>query len=189
MFTNPFGKFLDVCSKAASLSPLLSTCFAAFFLSFAWTLAWLGVFFVATWLFDMQTRAADFVNILWLSIAAESFIRWAENTNFIAAFSKPLEDSPTGDNQGFRLSRALVLSVAILAAMFSIDKVLESFGFKSDKYVFSGQNGVNSEEAVWSMVSGWWSLLFHEYVITFVVLGICMRAIIYKRPHTYLGKE
>lgn len=180
---NPFGRFLDFTRELLVRAPMLSTLSAALFLSTLWTFAWLVVFFGSTWIFDLTTKPRDFVCIFWLSIASESLIRWAENTNFVAALSKPRAANATGDNQDFRLPRAVIIFLLILVAMFVMNEYMEKTGMAESDLFFAGQNGHHSIQAMYDMLAVWWSVATHANVSLPLMIGTLLRAMIYKRSH------
>ncbi|WP_299553923.1 hypothetical protein [uncultured Tateyamaria sp.] len=137
-------------------------------------------------MFDLTTQAADFVVIFWLSIAAESIIRWAENTNFIASLSKPFDDSPRGDNQDFRLKNASSLLILVLCLMFFLNAYLERYGVRASGLQFMGQNGDHSPAAFEKMVQGWLEVAANSNVYFPMLFGTLLRAKIYKRSHSAL---
>jgi len=181
---NYFGLSLEFSANQLRKLPLISTWFAAFFLSTVWTISWLIVFFATTWFFNLKTNATDLINVFWLSIAAEAVIRWAENSNFVAAISKPLESEPRGDNQDFRLTRALILFLAALVGMFFFDFYLEKIGLKGGNFFFHGQGSLNGYDQVNNMVITWWNTISTTGISAPLVVGLALRAVIYKRSHS-----
>ncbi len=180
---NPPGRILEVIEKHLTRFPWVSTWFAALFLSTLWTLAWLVIFFLTTWVFDLSTKPRDFVCVFWLSIAAESLIRWAENTNFVAAISKPFETNAMGDNQDFRLPKASKIFFSILLLTFLMKEFMIKSGMMESPLLFTGQNGHHTLYAMSSMVSGWWTTATQSSVFPPLVVGTLLRATIYKRSH------
>lgn len=188
---NYVGLFFEKLKSIFRSLPWVSTWFAALFLSGLWTLVWLIVFFSSTWLFDLSTTASVFVNIFWLSVAAEALIRWAENTNFVAALAKPHQNKPRGDNTDYRLPRAVILTFSSLILMFVLDKYQNFSGFRGSLPPFAGQNGIHSNEAIWAMLVHWNRTLADYNVLLPIALGTFLRACIYKRSHekTLLTEE
>lgn len=183
MIHNYFGSFLSWLAKVLNKQPFVSTWIAAMFLSSVWTVAWLFVFFASTWFFDLETTAADLVNIFWLSIAAEAAIRWAENTNFVAQLSKPHDPNASGDNSDFRLVKALALFASSLALMFFFDFYMESIGIKEKNEIFYGQKGQIGYNHVTNMVYTWGSIISSSGIATPMLVGTLLRSWIYKRSH------
>jgi hypothetical protein len=183
--SNPFGLFLEWFASRVRRFPKFSTWFAAVFLSVVWTIAWLAVFFLSTWQFDLSTQPRDLVTIFWLSVAAEAVIRWAENTNLIARLSKPYldVDKAHGDNFDFHWKKAIVLVGAAILLMFIIALGYEQLVPVGEIKSFDGQNGQVGWEIFKAMVVSWWSSLTDANVFTLLLLGTLFRAIIYKRSH------
>lgn len=121
--------------------------------------------------------------MFWLSIAAGSIIRWAENSNFVAAMSKPHEAHPKGDNQDFRLSRAFPLFFGAVSGMFFFDAVIESIGLKNGDYFFDGHGPENSFAHVNAMLISWYDTMLQHGVWAPLLTGTMLRALIYKRSH------
>ena len=100
--------------------PELSTTIAAGYLALIWILAWIIIFFLSTWLIDISTSKKGFILALWLAVVAETIIRYVENLDGVAYFSKPLELDPKGDNKDFTFARMLILLfVGLTLAFFS----------------------------------------------------------------------
>ena len=183
MQKNPFGRTVDCLQSNMRKFPLFSTWSAAFILSFLWTFAWVIVFFLTTWLLDLKTSPADLVVVFWASIAAEAIIRWAENTNFVAAISKPHEQSPMGDNQDFRLVKASFILMCIVVSMFLLREVLVRTGSYDGSQFLMGQNGEHTTDGFKSMLTSWYVVSLQTSVFFPMLLGTVFRAIIYKRSH------
>lgn len=178
---NPFGRFLDKVAFGLRRFPSLSTWCAALFLSFVWTVGWLGVFALSTWKLNLETSVKDFVNLFWLSIAAEAIIRWAENTNFVSKLAKPHVPNATGDNADFSWKRALSLFFTFLFMMFFLNDLMISLGMEKESLVFEGIGEQNGEEFFGAMLKRWYELFTDTAVVTLVILGTLARSMIYKR--------
>lgn len=178
---NPFGSILIGYKDRIRNYPQISVWVAALFLSSLWTFAWLLVFFITTWKFNLTTKPIDFICIFWLSIAAEALIRWAENTNFIASLAKPHEEDARGDNQDFRFPRASLLFVVLVLAMYMLSDFFYFAGLDETPFAFSGQGNERSINAIKGMMWDWWETATQANVFTPVLVGTLLRAIIYKR--------
>lgn len=150
-------------------------------LSVAWTIAWCVVFFFTTWVLDLETTAYAFVCIFWVSIGAESIIRWAENTNFVAKLAKPHEHAPKGDNEDFKWPRAVSLFLLILVIMFFYKEFHVQTGSTFSYGSFLGQNGSHNLESFFEMIKSWRDVATTANVATPILIGTLYRAIIYKR--------
>jgi len=180
---NPFSWLLGTIVSVLTKYPIVSTSFAALYLSSIWTLAWLFVFFLSTWWFDLSTSSQDFVNVFWLSIAAEAVIRWAENTNFIARLSKPYVKNAIGDNADYTFVVAGFLLFLSVTIMLFYDKFFERLGLSASDGSFIGQGIENGIEPLKNMIDNWMLTGSDNNVVTWLLLGTLFRAIIYKRNH------
>ena len=112
------SKYLNIIPKWRSQNPYKSTWLAAFALAISWVAVWLLVFSFSTVILGLSTGIITFIMFFWLSILAESYIRYMENTNFIAKFSKPLTHQALGDNRDFDSKRASLLFFMGLTGLF-----------------------------------------------------------------------
>lgn len=164
--------------------PLLSTLFAATALSACWTTVWILVFLASTWILGAQTGVTAFVLAYWLSVAAESVIRWAENTRFIAYFSKPLIQDPIPDNYDYNWDRAVLLLLLqffiVSVYLFLSHRIPELFAF--ERYQFAGQTGTGLDSFN-KMIENWKNGIFQQSVFLSLTIGFFFRIAIYKRSH------
>jgi len=133
---------------------------------------------------DIETTAEAFVFTFWIGVAAESSIRWAENTQTIAILSKPLNPKAKGDNQDFRLRKAwgIMLSLFAIVAtyMFLVSQMPDVFALEPTKK-FTGQNGGRSSMVTLSMAQNWVEILRDPKFTIPLLIGAVFRAAIYKR--------
>ena len=164
--------------------PLLSTLCAAIFLAGCWTIFWLVVFFVSTWVLGYETGPTAFILAFWLSVGAEAVIRWLENTDFVAFYGKPFDASPKGDNQDFQIAKAaLCLCLLIIFAalyLFLSFAIPDVFGIAQPN--FAGQPE-RSLKGFLEMLTNWWNGVFSASVSLSIVAGFIFRVAIYKRSH------
>ena len=126
--------------------PEVSTWLAAAWLSICWIFVWLTIFFFTTLFLGLQTGLIAFVMTLWLSILAEAYIRYLENTDKVAKYSKPKEVNPTGDNQDFTkdtvrnvsLKGIIILLVVVVGLVLSGERIM-GFTPHPDQLKFEGQ--------------------------------------------------
>lgn len=180
---NPIRNFQRKIREKIRAFPLFSTFLAATILAVTWSVVWLTVFFVSTWLFDLTTTAHDFIYLFWLSIAAEAIIRWSENTSFIARLAKPSEDNPRGDNSDFSFGKAVLLLLAGCTMMFFADKYFTDTGMKDSPLFFLGPNGASGPGVLNAMVQHWIDILLTANLSIPLLVGTALRVIIYKRSH------
>jgi hypothetical protein len=112
------NKWLVNLARFVRSKPELSTMVAALYLALVWILAWIIIFFLSTWLIDISTSKKGFILALWLAVVAETIIRYVENIDGVAYFSKPFESEPKGDNKDFTFARMLILLFAGLTLAF-----------------------------------------------------------------------
>jgi hypothetical protein len=174
-------------AKSIRKHPELSTYIASFFLSIIWLLAWLIIFFLSTWLIDITTGTKGFILALWLAVVAESVIRYVENLDGIAFFSKPNEKSPRGDNKDFTFMRMILLlfigmSFAFFFQFLSSDAIAI---FESTDTLFVGQK-IPGRHGFIIMINAWSNTLLNDGQIGLaLVLSFLFRIAIYKRnPNT-----
>lgn len=167
-------------------TPIVSTLLASFALSSIWLLVWLFVFFLSTWLVNIETSKGAFIMVLWLSVAAESVIRFFENTDGIAFFAKPHEVDATGDNKDFKSTKMAILLLTGLVLVFlyrsliSEDMKMISF---DPPYQFTGMNGGTGILAFKEMLLNWLDCMQDSVIITSIVVSFLFRVVIYKRSH------
>jgi len=164
--------------------PRISTWLSAIMLSGVWTAVWLIVFFLATWSLGLETGSLAFILAFWLSVVAEILIRKAENTNFNALLSKPLEKKPVADNKDFTPERAAILLLILLVLIllyFLLANQMPDI-LRIDAPSFSGLQEKNSS-GVRAMVDEWYQILSATEVSLPLSVGIFFRAWIYKRSH------
>lgn len=169
--------------------PGKSAWLGAYILSFAWTGIYFLVFFLFTWFMDLSTPSMTLIVGLWLSIIAEAYIRYLENSDNTAKFNKPLSKSRKGDNQDFTAgwSRQLIFGGLIvlffmgwvLRMVFDIDyfdpKVQSNYG------IFKGQQGDRGLEAFFMMVTSWITAMKNVLFLLGLLACLTYRALIYKR--------
>ncbi len=179
--------------------PEWATWYGALCLAGAWTGVFMIVFFISTLFLNLQTHVVNFFVALWLSIIAEVFIRWLENCNAAAAFSKPLEREPVGDNTDFSLSymwQLLVLGLFIfvlaLVVIVLAGYEFQSLEVQSSMGTFHGpifEECSTTDPIVCSqgdpdfkrMFATWWDSMFAwKFALPFVIC-VLMRARVYKR--------
>lgn len=164
--------------------PFWSTVYAAAILSTIWATFWLIVFFLSTWILGYETGQTAFILAFWLSVGAEAVIRWAENTDYIAKYSKPNDLYPKGDNQDFRLPKALLCLLSLLVMMFVYlflaRNIPDLFGI--DIQPFGGQPE-KSVAGFIKMLSNWKNGLLTPGVTLSLLAGFIFRIVIYKRNH------
>tara|TARA_B110000967_G_C18667857_1_gene451515 strand:- start:116 stop:718 length:603 start_codon:yes stop_codon:yes gene_type:complete len=172
--------------------PKLSTYIASSFLSIVWLLAWLIIFFLSTWLIDITTGTKGFILALWLAVVAESVIRYVENLDGIAFFSKPNQDRPKGDNKDFTFMKMMLLlfigmSFAFFFQFLSSDAIAI---FESTDTLFVGQK-IPGRDGFICMINAWSYTLLHDGQIGLaLVLSFLFRIAIYKRsPNSSEVKE
>lgn len=170
-------------AKSIRRHPELSTYIASLFLSIIWLLAWLIIFFLSTWLIDITTGTKGFILALWLAVVAESVIRYVENLDGIAFFSKPNERYPKGDNKDFTFMRMMLLlfigmSFAFFFQFLSSDSIAI---FESTDTLFVGQKTPGREGFI-SMINAWGNTLLNDGQIGLaLILSFLFRIAIYKR--------
>lgn len=170
-------------AKSIRRHPELSTYIASLFLSIIWLLAWLIIFFLSTWLIDITTGTKGFILALWLAVVAESVIRYVENLDGIAFFSKPNERYPKGDNKDFTFMRMMLLlfigmSFAFFFQFLSSDSIAI---FESTDTLFVGQK-IPGREGFISMINAWGNTLLNDGQIGLaLILSFLFRIAIYKR--------
>lgn len=172
-----------IAEKIRSFS-LVSTLLAAAILSASWTIIWLLVFFISTWVLDLKTAANAFILAYWLSVAAESIIRLMENSDKIAYFAKPHIENASGDNKDYTwIKSILIFSVGILTVFFAIflsHRMTDIFTV--DGIEFLGQVGRTSE-TFYAMLANWADGINNEGVAASLGVGFVLRCFIYKRSH------
>ena len=163
--------------------PELSTYIASLFLSIVWLLAWLIIFFLSTWLIDITTGTKGFILALWLAVVAESVIRYVDNLDGIAFFSKPNERSPKGDNKDFTFMRMMLLLFIGMSFAFFF-QFLSSAPiaiFESTDTLFVGQKTPGRHGFI-VMINAWGNTLLNDGQVRLaLVLSFLFRIAIYKR--------
>lgn len=163
--------------------PQLSTIMAAFYLAMIWLLTWIIIFFLSTWLIDITTGKKGFILAIWLAVVAESIIRYVENLDSVAYFSKPMEHYPKGDNKDFTFGRMLLLlfmglSCAFFFQFLSSDEIAI---YHSSESLFIGQKEPG-REGFFAMLERWSYTLVHDGEIQLaLLLSLLFRIAIYKR--------
>jgi hypothetical protein len=163
--------------------PELSTTIAAGYLALIWILAWIIIFFLSTWLIDISTSKKGFILALWLAVVAETIIRYVENLDGVAYFSKPLEIYPKGDNKDFTFARMLILlfvglTLAFFFQFLSSDSIALT---ESNDALFVGQK-LAGREGFSAMLTNWGDTLISDGEIQLALfLSLLFRIAIYKR--------
>lgn len=163
---------------------LLSTLFAAAILSGTWTITWLFVFFLSTFILEFKTDQSAFILAFWLSIAAEALIRWAENTDLVARLGKPHEIAAQGDNLDFGLTKALLclfaMVVFVSGYLFLAERIPEVFEFGDTPF---GGQPTRDLAGFQGMLQNWWVGVTSPAVSISLGVGFLFRIVIYKRSH------
>ena len=163
--------------------PELSTTVAALYLALVWILSWITIFFLSTWLIDISTSKEGFILALWLAVVAETIIRYVENIDGVAYFSKPFELNPKGDNKDFTFARMLILLfIGLTLAFFFQFLSSDTIGItgKNDA-LFVGQQ-LAGRDGFSSMLSSWGETLMYDGEIQLsLFLSLLFRIAIYKR--------
>lgn len=193
--------------KWQSFHPVRSTFFVALALSMIWTGVWLFIFLSTTMVLNLETPVPIFVITLWFSVVAEATIRYFENANYIAKWSKPHEEDAKGDNQDFTGELAMrytvffgmvpffafllfwLLSGLSIEELKCIEGVLISDEADSGAEVqmtcvggaFMGPGSNPDPSTSKAMVFSWWNSLTSVTGGLGLIVCILMRTAIYKR--------
>lgn len=167
--------------------PEVSTLLAAAFLAMIWTGVWIIVFLGATAILNLKTPTFIFVITLWFGVVAEAPIRWIENSNHVAQWSKPRVQNAQGDNRDYTIDRAMgfILYLLILpllvfsGTLYFTDLTVEQLKLLGGE--FQGAGETPSTASSLEMLESWRQALINKVGI--LGLGICvvMRTFIYKR--------
>ncbi len=163
--------------------PQLSTYIAALYLAAIWLLTWLIIFFLTTWLLKISTGKEVFIMALWLAVVAETIIRYVENLDYVAFFSKPAEPDPRGDNKDFTLSRMfLLLFIGLFTAFLFVFLGSEEIAIITSRdSLFNGQPYPGKVGFV-AMLDSWVATLRNDKEIQLaLMLSLLFRVAIYKR--------
>jgi hypothetical protein len=177
------NKWLVNLARFVRSKPELSTMVAALYLALVWILAWIIIFFLSTWLIDISTSKKGFILALWLAVVAETIIRYVENIDGVAYFSKPFESEPKGDNKDFTFARMLILLFAGLTLAFffqflSSDSIAIT---ESNDALFVGQK-LAGRDGFSDMLANWGETLMYDGEIQLsLFLSLLFRIAIYKR--------
>lgn len=168
--------------------PKLSTWLGALWLSTTWTGMYFIVFFSITWILNLDTPALTLLIGLWMSVLAEAYIRWFENSDKIARYTKPLSNKRKGDNQGYPKWRAWLLILIGVVLFAVLGFVADSVGYgltedttKAIAGSFEGQHGDKTFSGLMTMLVTWKNAILNPVFLLGIVPCILMRVVIYKR--------
>lgn len=162
---------------------------SAFILSGAWTCAFLFVFFLTTLILNLRTDVFNFFAALWLSVVAETFIRFMEGIG--ANNSYPMSTMLFQLLLGLFIFVAAVLGVTMLGADYASPTFQSTWGTLHGPYLFDCPNTLCSRDGpnYTRMRDNW-----INYVTKWsfgLPLSVCivMRAWVYKIAGNMGGKK
>ena len=163
-------------------SPFLSTLSVATALSFIWHGVWLGVFFLSTFIANIETPKYAFIMVLWLSAAAESVVRFTEGSTWAQNLISKPRKKPILREHDFRRTRELLMLGLLVVFLFSFlaSPRIGIIEFDIPGSFVGLENSIGTDGAK-NMVLNWWYCLTDFYIYTALIISVLLRAVIYKK--------